>query len=849
MTFQNTRIEEREILNGFEKNHQEPVFNEAETLHELHHYLPEQAALKDFIHQNTLQAFQAKKFHDGLRDASQILGYRVSFSIDEYRSLYASGRIKPEMLQRVIIERKGIDNSSTWMDKVLNGKFEPPPPPRIGALRSNWKRLYKMDMDSMVHPTLFRIMCSYLDQGISVWGFPVRDMGFLEAIRELERHSVSSLFRHKRARKLLLEGNCTISGLLSILVGDDASLYQQYLFDQQFAHQGWSGITSVVENNPQTLLDTRKISLHDLITLELLMEIDALDFHLRSWTPLTTRLVKRPVALFAKVPATELSEALSIFQDAFEWSYYDDVLAGIANHTAPPHSTGKSFQAFFCIDDREESLRRYLEEIDPKCGTYATPGFFGVDCYYQPEGGKFYTKICPAPMSPKYLIRETESRETRQKDVHFSKHTHSFYAGWLITQTIGFWSAVKLLINIFRPSLGPATSSSFKHMDRMSSLTIENKTPGDRENGLQVGFTIGEMAARVESVLMSTGLNKGFAPIVYVIGHGASSVNNPHFAAYDCGACSGRPGSVNARAFCYMANHKAVRKILDDKGIHIPEETHFIGGLHDTTRDEIIFFDEHTLGAAHSSQHARNEAVFAQALNLNAKERSRRFESIDTHRLPSQIHEDVKLRSVSLFEPRPELNHATNTLCIVGRRSLSGTLFLDRRAFYNSYDYTIDPEGQYLLSILRPAAPVCGGINLEYFFSRIDNQKLGAGTKLPHNVMGLFGVANGIDGDLRPGLPSQMIEVHDPIRLLLIVEHFPHVVLETLKRSPETFDWFRNEWIHLAAVHPESKEIFVFKRGEFMPYRPLAAHVESTHSLTSYIERSADNLPVLQLAR
>jgi uncharacterized protein len=54
---------------------------------------------------------------------------------------------------------------------------------------------------------------------------------------------------------------------------------------------------------------------------------------------------------------------------------------------------------------------------------------------------------------------------------------------------------------------------------------------------------------------------------------------------------------------------------------------------------------------------------------------------------------------------------------------------------------------------------------LEYYFSRVDNQKLGAGTKLPHNVMGLIGVANGIEGDLRPGLPLQMIEVHDPVKI------------------------------------------------------------------------------------
>ena len=161
-----------------------------------------------------------------------------------------------------------------------------------------------------------------------------------------------------------------------------------------------------------------------------------------------------------------------------------------------------------------------------------------------------------------------------------------------------------------------------------------------------------------------------------------------------------------------------------------------------------------------------------------------------------------------MFEPRPELNHATNALCIVGRRSLTRNLFLDRRSFLNSFDYQVDPEGKYLLNILKAAAPVCGGINLEYYFSRVDNQKLGAGTKLPHNVMGLFGVANGIDGDLRPGLPSQMIEMHDPVRLLMIVEHYPEVVLRTIQQSPETYEWFKHQWVHLVVVDPETHQVF-----------------------------------------
>jgi uncharacterized protein YbcC (UPF0753/DUF2309 family) len=94
-------------------------------------------------------------------------------------------------------------------------------------------------------------------------------------------------------------------------------------------------------------------------------------------------------------------------------------------------------------------------------------------------------------------------------------------------------------------------------------------------------------------------------------------------------------------------------------------------------------------------------------------------------------------------------------------------LFLDRRAFLNSYDPTTDPEGTILTNVMKPIGLVCGGINLEYYFSRVDNKKMGAGTKLAHKVIGLFGFANGSDGDLRPGLPWQMIEVHDPVRLLV----------------------------------------------------------------------------------
>ena len=823
-------------------------FNEHKVLHELKHFLPAQAPLKDFIHHNSLHAFQNLHFEQATYNASKIFGYKISLPLDAFRTLYAEKKISKDILEKIISEKKGTASCADWMEKLLSKTYDTTCSPRVGLLRSHWKKEYHIDLDLTIQPVLFRILCSYLDQGISMWNFPVEYKGFLAALRELERNSFTSFFKTERARNILLNGNCEITNLLKIIVGDE-TLFEQYLFDQQFAHQGWSGMVATVEDQPQTLLNTKKITLHDLIVFELLLEIDTLDNKFgKIWAPLASRIETYPPAIFDEIPLTELGEVMALWQNVYEWTYYDEVLAGIKlAGTAENSHTTKNFQAMFCIDDRECSIRRYLENIDPSCETFGTPGFFGVEFYFQPENGKFYTKLCPAPVTPKYLIKEQGSAVKRETDAHFTKHTHSLFRGWLISQTLGFWSAFRLLLTIFRPKKSPTMVSSFQHMDPFANLTIQNKNTSDIENNLQIGFTIEEMANRVESQLRSIGLVKDFAPLVYIVGHGASSVNNTYYAGYDCGACSGRPGSVNARVMSFMANHPDVRKVLETRNLHIPDDTQFVGSLHDTTRDEIAFFDVAGLSEKNKLIHQKNEATFKKGLDLNAKERSRRFASIDTHQRAESIHDKVKTRSVSLFEPRPEYNHATNTLCVIGRRALTKNLFLDRRAFMNSYDYTIDPEGQLLFGIMKPIGPVCGGINLEYFFSRVDNQKLGAGTKLPHNVMGLFGVANGTDGDLRPGLPSQMIEIHDPVRLLVIVEHFPEIVLKTIQKLPEMYEWFVNEWVHLVALNPETKKFYVIKEGKISLYEPLLNKIDTVADLTPIVEESQENMSVYKI--
>lgn len=843
-------------------------FDIEKTIEHLKHYLPSQWALKDFIHHNTLHAFQSKSFFEGLNTAYEIFGYKVTLSVSEYQEEYRKGRITDEVIARVLDKNTSnpLERELMKMD-MFKTHFEHEFDSRIGNIRENWRTKLGIDMDAMVYPTLFRILSNYLDQGISIWKFPITDKPFLEAIREMESNGLVSIFRRNRARKILSEKSSKTEDLLKILIGKNTKLYEHYIFDQQFEHNGWSGFVSEVEKVPGMLLDKRRIQTSELIYLECLMEIDALDYKYGEgkWKPLENYIDYEPKSLFEEVRETRVFTISKLWQEAYEWSYYFPVLKGIIDNQKPQSVKRIDFQTIMCIDDRICSWRRHIEALAPNCETYSTPGFFGLDMLFQPEGGKFYTKVCPMPMTPKYLVKEVprgylfsslrklaHAKLTKGKihhhdtDIHFSEHAHNSLFGWISSQFIGFFSALNLVSAVLFPKRSAATSSPFNHMEKNYPLAIENHGE-EMVDGLHLGYTKDEMADRVANMLMSIGLTENFADIVYVIGHGSTSTNNPYYAGYDCGACSGRAGSVNARVFCTMANDKKVRELLSLKGIHIGDNTFFMGGLHDTTQDVVQFFDkDHALAEEKRLVHNQNKKIMRHALDFNAKERARRFDNINKKYTLQNIHNQVKKRAISFFEPRPEYNHATNALCIVGQRDMTKGLFLDRRAFLNSYNHMKDKDGKFLQGILNAAAPVCGGINLEYYFSRTDNQKLGSGSKLPHNVMGLFGVANGIEGDLRPGLPAQMIEIHEPVRLMIIVEQFPEVIQNAIEANAATYEWFINEWIHLICFHPTDKKMLKFKNGAFeeIDLLNIPTSIVSSSDLNLEFETNSENIPV-----
>jgi uncharacterized protein YbcC (UPF0753/DUF2309 family) len=208
----------------------------------------------------------------------------------------------------------------------------------------------------------------------------------------------------------------------------------------------------------------------------------------------------------------------------------------------------------------------------------------------------------------------------------------------------------------------------------------------------------------------------------------------------------------------------------------------------------------------------------------------------------------VENRAEDLAQVRPELGHATNAVCVVGRRERTRGLFLDRRAFLVSYDPAQDDAEQTILArVLAAAVPVCAGINLEYYFCRVDPIGWGCGTKLPHNITSLVGVMDGAASDLRTGLPWQMVEIHEPVRLLFVIETTADAMVRLMARDAAVDRLVRNGWVRLAVLDPHSSRVELFECGKFFPYRPGADRLPTAASSVDWYRGWRDHLEFAQV--
>jgi uncharacterized protein YbcC (UPF0753/DUF2309 family) len=480
--------------------------------------------------------------------------------------------------------------------------------------------------------------------------------------------------------------------------------------------------------------------------------------------------------------------------------------------------------------------------------------------YYRGAADAHFIPQCPIVVRPQhwvvedpvFTLEETHRRRARARralgktshQLHIGSRT--FTLGALVATCLGILASIPLVARVLFPRLTARVRKMLGGLVKpppITQLQLERTEPTPGPGNGHVGFSVEEMAGIGERVLRDIGLLSGFARLFCVLGHGSDSLNNPHNSAYNCGACSGTAGAPNARALARILNDPRVRDLLARKGLEIPRETVFVGGYHNTCNDSVTWFDLDRLPRSHWEEFESAREAIEHACDRNAHERCRRFQSAPLNMTFPAARRHVEERSEDLSQTRPECGHATNALCIVGRRSRTRGLFLDRRAFLNSYDPTQDDDDCTILTrTLQAAVPVCAGINLEYYFSYVDNTGWGCGTKLPHNVAALLGVMNGAAGDLRTGLPWQMVEIHEPVRLLFIIETTPEKMLRIMECNEGIGRLCRNGWVQLATLDPHSARIHLLRNGTFEEYQPETNELPEVPSSVDWYRGWRDHL-------
>ncbi len=763
-------------------------------------------------------------------------------------------------------------------------------------------------VDEIIHPWLIRLCSVFLDQGMAYWPMPHRDQGFYESVRILFARPGAIFPRYLTGLDEEFERQAYLSFSATDAVLD--YLDTQYFREEEWegvlqaellALPGWAGLMRRLEEDPGLAPhEAVPCSLMDYLAVRLTMarvaSREGAAETVPSESPLKTQEKRRlsraariyDAARVVSLSADEVSrlsetewasfvrevracnglERRRLFHLAYERRHEREILSGLASHRVyrglqEPEGRPAA-QVFFCIDEREESMRRALEEADPAVETFSSAGYFGVAVDYKgiddPRGAAF----CPVVVRPRHAVREEPKAEDREllesrrwrrrllglltRNLFVSSRT--LMRGWLSTTALGLLSAVPLIGHLLAPrryaQLREWMNKAFLPEPR-TELTLMRNTAESQEvvTGLLTGFAAPEKAERVASVLGPAGLTRQFARLVVILGHGSTSLNNPHESAHDCGACGGRRGGPNARLFAAMANRPEVRERLRERGIDIPADTWFVGGYHDTCSDDVELYDLDALPATHHGDLNRIVDALDRARGQNARERARRFESCPAGATPETALRHVEERSEHLAEPRPEYGHCTNAVCVVGRRSLTRGLFLDRRAFLVSYDAAQDPEDRNLAALMAAVVPVCAGISLEYYFSFVDNDRYGCGTKLPHNVTGLVGVMDGHASDLRTGLPWQMVEIHEPVRMLFVVETTPERFQKVVNVSPALRQMVENRWIRVAALDPDSGRVHVRRDGGFEEFD---GPVERLPVALSSAEWYADKIDHLAMA-
>lgn len=533
------------------------------------------------------------------------------------------------------------------------------------------------------------------------------------------------------------------------------------------------------------LADRQDPVMRDLLAIGLAWEVFAFRAHESEIALNWKRACKKRENLEERAGDTVVLEVLQYALELAGQRKLSDLIAADAGQG----ETGEgrpAIQAAFCIDVRSEIFRRSLESVSSSVETLGFAGFFGLGIDHHAFASDISERRLPVLLNPGLQTFETSEKDlTEDQEKRFR------------LRAVRAWGRFKL-----------AAVSSFAFVESAGPLYVPKLLQGalglkgassksSPVPSLHPSVTLDARTDAAEAILKAMSLTSNFARLVLLCGHGASVVNNPHASALQCGACGGYSGEVNARLLAGLLNDSGVRSGLAARGILIPEDTYFAGGLHDTISDTVTIYDDQR-----RSSHAKDIETASYLLDVAAGlARAERAPSLPHSGKPAHL----KKRGRSWSQTRPEWGLAGCSAFIAAPRNRTLGKDLAGRSFLHSYDWKSDKDFSVLELILTAPVVVASWISLQYYGSSVAPALFGAGNKLLHNVVGGIGVLEGNGGTLRAGLPLQSVSDgitlrHTPVRLSVCIEAPRDAIISILERHPDVKSLFDNHWLHLFAM-------------------------------------------------
>lgn len=779
--------------------------------------------LQSFVAVNPFLGLAEKPLEDAAALMGRVAGARLTMPRSYYREALASGRLTVGDIRAALAavggDAVGFADAAAIAAELRAPAADAASPAPLPTVAGVAAAVSGRDWESFVTERLSAFVADAFDAGQASWPAPWRAHGLLAAWRAVARvdltPEIAGVTGFRGVVAALPDRAEDLLAAAAFRLGLSDRALPDYFHRLLMTVGGWAG------HARWRLWEAELAGGTDRTLVELLAVRAAFDVALHAAFRSSPGFAEAwASARVGFEPATAATPSIEvILQVALERAWQRELIdrladASVTRAAATVRPARPAVQAVFCIDVRSEVFRRALESTTPEIETGGFAGFFGVPAAVVPFGETTPSARCPVLLRPSLLACEEPAGPAGADGPRQRRQRLARLAGAKIWR--GAWQA-------FRTAAVSAftfvETAGLAYAGRLLARTLPApRSPGRVTTGRGKAATVLKTAfalqtaeaaplavtARVdlaEGVLRAMSMTGGFARLVLLAGHGATTANNPYAHGLDCGACGGQSGDVSARVAAALFNDPAVRDGLRGRSIAIPDDTLFVAGLHDTTTDTVTLYDADTGGTAHRADLARLSGWLALAGRRARAERAALL-GIAAGR---SVDAAVVARATDWSQVRPEWGLARCAAFIAAPRERTLGRNLDGRVFLHSYDWRHDRDFATLQLILTAPVIVVSWINLQYYASSVDNRAFGSGNKVLHNVVGTIGVLEGTGGDLRSGLPWQSVHdgvrlLHEPLRLTVLVEApvaAINVIIEGHEGLRQLVD---NGWVHLLAL-------------------------------------------------